>query len=217
MADADPSPIVGLGTLQALKEAVLPESLVNSTDTDKQLSVVGKGALAMFENFTNRKFPRVENGTIELPGGGTLFSLPRYPVERVSKIEVAYYGDVPTGSLDRPFTDYTADTPSNVNKAGGFLEISYVTAGTWDTVRLTYTGGYWIDPGDGSECPEGATPVPPDLFNAWTLQVASEIQARDILGVGVVRDAKEGSETFARDLGLIPQVRATLETYRRFA
>ncbi len=215
----DPSPIVGLGTLDALKAAVLPAGLAAQATFDAQLSAIGKSVAAQFDAFCSRKFVRTEGATWDGTADRVFVSLPCYPVEQVSKIEVRFYGQSSDGTfIGAPtYDDLTDAVVGTVDQLAGLLDLQYPQGAFGDRLRITYTGGYWIDPGDGSPMPDTATPLPGDLFSAWTLQVGTELQARDVLGIGVVRDEKQGAPGYAAGLRLTPAVRDILSTYRRMA
>ena len=228
MPPADPvpvSPLVGLGTLQALKNAVLPEGLANQPTFDPQLTSIGLSVAAQFDSYTMRNLARNPAAQWEGTADRIFVSLPCYPVEAVSKLEVRFYGQTDDGTLtgNPVWNDYTAFVIGTLDNLSGLLDLQYPQGTVLDRIRITFAGGYYI-PGTPSEdglsvppMPVLATPLPADLFNAWTLQVATELQARDVLGTGAIRDEKGTALPFAAGLRLKTAVLEILNTYRRLA
>ena len=211
--------IVGLGTLGLLKSIILPGPVADGTDRDVQLAAIGRSVAAQFDKYTNRTLARGEDLVWEGSADCSFVVLPAYPLEKITKLE-SCYAAVPL-NVALGWSDDTANLPASVNKAAGLVDFGFSYASLADYIRFTYTGAYWIDDTlDGSgECPEGVTPLPPDLSSAWTLQCATELQARDVFGMGVVRDTniRSAAIQFASGLTLAPQVIAILNTYRRLA
>ncbi len=219
-----PSPIVGLGTLDALKAAVLPPSLMADADFDAPLTIIGKGVAARFDSFTARKLARQVDAQWEGTADRVFVSLPGYPVEAVTKAELRYSGQTDDNTLNGVpvWSDYTPYLVGTLDALCGVLDLQVIQGSVFDRLRITYTGGYWIDgtpTADGTAVaamPDTATPLPDDLFSAWTLQCAAELQARDVLGVGVTRDEKASTVDQAAGR-LIPSVLDVLRSYRRMA
>ena len=230
MPPADPvpvSPLVGLGTLQALKNAVLPQGMTTGTTFDAQLTAIGLSVAAQFDAFTARTLARNVGVQWEGTADRIFVALPCFPVESLSLLELRFYGQTDDGTLtgNPVWNDFTSFVVGTLDNQNGLLDLQYPQGTVLDRLRVTYTGGYYI-PGTPSAdglsvpaMPETATQLPGDLFNAWTLQVATELQARDILGTGAIRDEKEASSStgYAQGLSLKTAVLQILNTYRRLA
>jgi hypothetical protein len=135
-----------LGTLEELKAHLLAEALRSGTDYDGAITAIGKGVAARFEQFCDRKFARVEDDTYECGADRSHVSLPRYPVEEISAIhlrETMADGWVDQGTVN--------DLLLNLSEAAGLAEFGSSLGSRTARIKLTYTGGYWIDESaDGS-------------------------------------------------------------------
>lgn len=136
-----------LGTLASLKTWLLPESERSGTEWDSAIAAIGKGAAGALEKHCHRKFGRVVADTFECTADRAHVVLPRYPVEAVTKIEIRR-------SLTEGWVELT-DVIENQNLANGFLLFGS-DLGSWsERLRITYTGGYWIDEADDGEVTAG--------------------------------------------------------------
>ena len=135
-----------LGTLAELKAHVLAEALRSGTDYDGALTALGLGMAARFEQHCARKFARVEGDTYEAPADAPHVTLPRYPIEAVTALairETLKAGWVDQGDVD--------DVIENLSEEAGIVYFGAILAARPARLRVTFTGGYWIDEsGDGT-------------------------------------------------------------------
>ena len=205
----------GLASLGILRAAVLPGTLAQATTYDVPLLTIGRGVAASFDAFLNRKLARQEAATYIVAGDKTSLGLDRFPVEKVSKVELQLWGDA-----GGAWTDYTASALETLDLDAGLVSFGYALGTEKDRVRVTFAGGFWIDlsPDLSGQPPEGATAIPADLVNAWTLQVAAEAVARNIADTGIIRPETEKASTSMSKFDFVPEVLSILENgYRRFS
>lgn len=195
-----------LATLENLKSAVLPPALQDNGDWDDQLLAIGSGVAAAMQRDCNRLFERIVDDTFERSADCSYISLPRFPIETVSTLEVKY--DEAGGWTAQP-----ANTIFSINQASGIVEFG-TRIGTWTgRVRVTYTGGYW--PADTPDKPDAASDVPEDLLHAWHIQVQHEVEALGLFtGQSAAADA---SEKKLASVTLIPRVREMIRPFIRYA
>lgn len=200
-------------TLQDLKARVLPVSLQDSSDYDVALQQFGRGVATLFERRCNRLFGRMAGDTYEVAGDSEVISLPRYPVETIDALSlVSEYGATPEPLL-------LSDSIGTLNLASGLLFLRGAQGGFYSRLTVTYTGGYWYDAQGGQTLPAGATPLEPDVLDAWYLQCAHLWASLDHTG-DAMRPAEAGIQSAAAKLSaatLIPAVEAILSNYRRLS
>lgn len=129
-----------LGTLASLKTWLLPEAERTSTKWDSAIAAIGKGAAGALEKFCSRKFARVTDDTYECSADRSFVVLPRYPVEVVTKVEIRR--DLTEGWVE------LTDVIRNQNLASGLLLFDVAPGVYGERLRITYTGGYWLDESD---------------------------------------------------------------------
>jgi hypothetical protein len=115
-----------------------------------------------------------------------------------------------TGSVGELGWDYTPDLRS------GLVQFAAPPGGGTDRLVITYTGGFWLDPLDGSEMPSGATALPDDLLEAWVSEVQAQAEARSLFDAAGIRTAAAADKA-KKPNGLSEDTIATLAPYRRFA
>lgn len=209
---------LGLGNLSGLKRHLLAESLRNSTAFDETIKAIGKGVAAQFDKFCNRKLARAVGDTFVFYADRSEVVLPRYPIEAVTAI-------AQKDSEADGFVALDLTTVESVAHDKGMVRFGARLGTYMSQVRLTYTGGYFIETeeenatGWPSTVPEGATALPEDIRLAWLQQCARVWEIRDKLGSSVAKAG--GDATFvAQTLGelkVIEQAREILNAYRRFA
>jgi hypothetical protein len=202
-----------LGNLASLKAAVLPPSM-NNTDWDNAIAAIGKGVATSMQRHCNRLFERIVNDTFERAANCTYLSLPRFPVESFSLVELKV--DEQSGWAAMP-----ANTIFTLNKISGIAEFGSIF-GSWTTrVRITYTGGFWADyteDNSGSQ-PLGSTAAPDDLVHAWHLQVQHEIEAVKLFRGGATAEQSTGTDRLdiATGASLIQHVKELLDPFIRYS
>jgi hypothetical protein len=205
-----------IGNLSSLKTAVLPPVLREAIEYDQILQSLGRGVAAALQSFCNRKFERLVDDTFERSGNTAYISLPRFPVETVSMVELKY-GEA-AGWIEQPLNNILS-----INNASGIIEFGYVIGCWTDRVRITYTGGYYanyIEDADPNPL-AGATTVPDDIVRAWHLQCQHEIEINNLLGAGSAQALVEGQIKYVRaqqpELKLLERVREMLTPFVRYA
>ena len=203
----------GFSNLKKLKGELLLPADFAKPDNDAFIAALGLGVAAMFDSFCGRKFQRLENAVDQCSADRSFFVARWYPIESIASVEVRR--DFATG--------FVAETgqPYNINEQTGMIYFGAILGLLSDTVRITYTGGYWWDTEETTPAtmPEGATALPEDLRAAWVMQCRWFWERRSITD-----RAKAGFSEAIADKGfagveedLLLSVRNVLATYRRFA
>lgn len=195
--------------LQTLKKRILPPELAEETRYDERLEAMAGGLVRAFESFCGRRFERTAGEIEELPGGNTLYSLQRYPLESVSAVDVRI-------GLSGSWDSYVGDI-AHLSKSSGQILMDIPPGTDYDTVRITYTGGYHIDLTEtlSDPAPTGATALPLDLIDAWCLQCDHEARLRKIFGG--TSDADLAAAYTAETSLFLPRVETVLRRYQRMA
>lgn len=190
-----------------LKARILPDAAAALDTWDTALEALGKAVARKLGRWCNRDFDREADVVETVRGGQGTLVLRRYPVEEIDTLEV----------LDPDGDSETVDSGDyQLRAASGLIRCSYVLGGDLDQIRVTYTGGYWLD--DGQTMPTGATPLPEDLTDAFVMQAQAEAEHRELFRtVGLRREQREAGEARLTDLRVIPAVAEILNPYRRLA
>lgn len=189
----------GFLSLADLKDALLPAKQPDRDDYDDKLVKLGLGVARSFEQHCNRKFVRAEGTVYETDAARSSVTLEALPVEAITSVELLCYGES---------TAITTDVAALL-KSPGIVRFGSVLGSHLDTVRVTYTGGYWLD--DGNAMPAGATPLPEDLLEAYIEQCQAEAEARDLFrNVGMQKPGENAKP------GMLPRVKEVLKQYVRF-
>lgn len=198
----------GFATTLYLRSRLMPEEASGETEWDAAVAALGKSVAAKFDRHANRGFARVEGEINVFSARATAWTLKRYPVETVSQVRTRDTMDA-----------YTTIAAGEwwIDKAAGLLETRSTAGSQSDKLVVAYTGGYWLDPRDGTVMPVGATPLPDDLLEAWVLQCQHEAEARGLFHAVSFRTQKDESSPKTIDTGLLEASIQTLRPYRRFA
>lgn len=199
---------LGLGNLTQLKAWLLAEELRGDTDFDAAIAQVGRGVAAQFDKRCNRTLVRGVNVTAEFSGRRDFVVVPRYPVESIAQVDVRDLGD----------SDWRteADVLSLFTAASGLVQFTVLLGATYNSrIRVTYTGGYYVDTSeDGSGVlPDGAVALPEDLRLAWLQQCRFVWQRLPKLGVPI---NSASPPTALVEMKLLPEVEMTLGDYLRY-
>jgi hypothetical protein len=217
----------GFSNLATLKANVLAPALVASTDYDARLLAIGLGVAKSFDNYCNREFTYGE-GVLEVFSGDRPFWFARRsPVSVFTKVELRFFrGDA--------WTDISGQ-PLSADEEKGLIHFGYTLGRNPIQVRLTYTGGYFweqkepTDAGYPTATPTAITSntagldpnkflLPADLQFAFFMQVRKVWEAIDKIGDKISEvgsNARQTAEVMA-GLDLIPEVRAILDSYKRY-
>ena len=93
----------------------------------------------------------------------------------------------------------------------GILEFGYQLGSYKDRVKVTYTGGYWLD--DGGSMPAGAKALPHDLKRAFIMQCQHEAEMTGLLRTAGLRQSKEKDEAVSK--AMPDSVELILKRYMR--
>lgn len=213
----------GLTNLDTVKKHLLAGSLGAETRFDLALQVIGLGVRGAFEQFCNRKFCYEEDDTTEFMGNRPHYYLPRFPISKVTKIEMRYF------QAD-DWTEIT-EQPVSVSYEFGLIHFGYTLGREPLRVRTTFSGGFWfetLEPSDEaypSTKPTVTDPIalrngaviadlPDELRAAFLLQCETLWSARDKLGVGLVDKPNQQSEVGKIDMA--PFVKQILNQFIRY-
>src|SRR5690606_20075579 len=139
-------------------------------------------------------------------GDAAIFSLPRYPLEAITTLELREGFGQDWTALD------AGQYLGSVSEKAGLLFFHSQPGGFHSQLRITFTGGYWFDTIGGQSQPSGSAALPADLLEAWLQQCDAVWQSLDHTGA---RQIKPELAAAIRALDLIPSVAATLRSYRR--
>jgi hypothetical protein len=204
----------GLANLDSLKKHLLARTLMAETSFDLVIQDIGAGVLGMMEKFCDRKFCRVVGDQAILQADRASFSLPRYPVESITQVELKLKDSDQFQVQDLSFIESTSP-PSGIV----YLADAADAGPYWAQVRFTYTAGFWFetlepdDDGYPSAAPAGANLLPPELRLAWIIQCREIWNKIDKLGAGIVD--KPDQQTLTGTLDLSPLTKDMLNSYRR--
>lgn len=129
----------GLSNLFTLKSWLLPASMVAGTDYEPQIIAIGKGVAGQLERYCNRKFLRLVGDTFVCEANKYNLSLPRFPLEEVTTIELRE--TVADGWIAQTLSDVVF----NQDESAGVLEFGVPPGAYLTKLRVTFTGGYWIE------------------------------------------------------------------------
>lgn len=192
----------GFQTLDDLKARLMPAAGADETEWDAKLAAVGLAVAQAFGRYCDRAFDRAVDAVDEFAARATAWTLRRYPVESISAMALVDR-DGGTAAYD------VAD--ARLMKRSGLLEIPYFIGSEDQHLRITYTGGYWLD--DGGAQPAGSTALPADVIEAYVAQAQHWAELRGIFSDAAMR---EGDDRGAlATLALLPAVRTLLNPYRR--
>lgn len=204
----------GLGNLDSVKKHLLAGTLKAEPRFDALIQDIAKGVSGIMENFCDRKFARVAGDKVVLQADRSSFSLPRYPVETITLVELKLKDSDGFQAQDMTLIESTSPR-------AGMVYLSDKSDGGpyWGQVRFTYTGGFWfesLEPDDAnypSAMPAGANALPDELRLAWLMQCREVWNKFDKLGTGIVD--KPDEQTLIGKLELAPMVKQMLNSYRR--
>jgi hypothetical protein len=197
----------GFATTTYLKSRLLPSAAAGDTDWDDAVAGLGKSVAAKFDGHCNRGFERVVDQVDTFAARATAWTLYRLPVESVSLVRTR-------DTLDA----YSAITAGDwwIDKKAGLLETRSLAGTQYEKLVVTYTGGFWLDPRDGTDMPAGATALPDDVLEAWVLQCQHEAESRGLFGSVSFRAQKDASSPKTGNAGLLEATVETLRPFRRF-
>jgi hypothetical protein len=220
----------GFSNLDWLKKQLLPDSMKGEKRFDARVLAIGKGVAASFDRYCNREFAYAAGIQEVFSGDRPFWFARRSPVTDFTKVELRYFR-----------SDAWADIsgqPLAADEEKGMIHFGYTLGRSPIQVRLTYNGGYLfntLDPDDQNyqagvvTIPDevannsaGIDPnkflLPDDLLFAWVTQVRKVWEAIDKVGdkiLSVGSNTRNPSEALA-GLDLVPEVRETLDFYRRY-
>lgn len=188
-----------------LVELATVKERLNLTDTvdDTMLSNFIALVSGRFEQFCNRKFGRVADGTFEFQADASEVIPDRLPIESVSSF------DLKTTEADGWVAQSDIDYLVRKNTV---ISLDAALGGERELGRVTYTGGYVLP---GAEPEAGQTAFPAEIEQACAEQVAYCYQNRDRLGLISIAGQGGAIQQFAQ-LDLLPFVKEVLKKYERY-
>jgi hypothetical protein len=160
---------------------------------------------ARFDRECGRTFERTVGAQHRFPACETEIIPACYPVEAVTKFELKF--NETEGWQEQLSVDYLIRSASVISL------VLALAPGAAAVARLTYTGGY-VPPGTVAQA--GQAPLPKDLENAATEQVAAWYQSKDKLGL-IRHWPSGGTYLVLSQLPLLPWVSVTLRRHQRWA
>lgn len=198
----------GFTTTTYLKSRLLPSAAADNTDWDEAIATLGKSVAGKFDRFCNRRFARSLGTSDTFSARGSSWVLACYPVESIDSV-VLRDRDGSTEEID-------ADAWS-VDESCGLLETDYLAGSKSQKLRVTYTGGYWLDPRDGTAMPADSNALPDDILAAWILQCQHEAESQGLFHAVALRSQSEENAPRTATVALLDAVKETLNPFRRFA
>jgi hypothetical protein len=202
------STLAGYRNLDVLKGRVLPGDLGDDSSWDDDLRAIGLAVAAEFDRFTGRLLRRAVDTVFETTADKRSVVVPAYPVESVKSVTLTSGG----------MTNTVTEAIQTILNQSGIIDFSGRLGSHLAKLQITYTGGYWLDAGDGTAMPAGATALPDDLLHAWFQQCRSVCDAEGTFRQkGAEKPSARKMEPALRmdTLVLTPAVRRTLQLYLR--
>lgn len=198
----------GFATTTYLRSRLMPSEASGESEWDAAVAALGQSVAAMFDRYCNRSFARAENAIEKFSARAAAWTLSRFPVEEIDTVELLD----PDGT-----TDPLAADDWWLDEKSGLLETETIAGTARQKIRITYTGGYWLDPRDGTAKPADATALPADVLEAWVTQCQHEAESRGLFQAVSFRRQAEESAPQTVNAGLLDGVAAVLRPHRRFA
>ena len=189
-----------LTTLSLVKTRLsMPETEIAH---DALIAMLIAGVTARFPRELRRVLKRMEGFAQEFPASDQGLILCCYPVETITRVEVRRWEHEGWQLREGLKWQVRSTCVVTFNEPPGAGE---------EMARLIYTGGYVMP---GAEVPAGALPLPTDLLNAATEQVAYLYLNRDRLGI-LRQWPRGGTYEQYSQVDLLPGVAAALDKHRR--
>jgi hypothetical protein len=198
----------GFATVTYLKSRLLPVAATEDDEWDAPIAALGKSVAGKFDRHCNRGFARTVDAVDSFEARASAWVLTRYPVEEISAVAIQA-----AGQPDEDVADYLW----RIFNKSGLLEADTLLGTARETLQVTYTGGYWLDPRDGTAMPAAATPLPDDVLEAWVVQCQHEAESRGLFEAVSLRSQEQDNTPKTAGLTLLPDVVEVLRPYRRFA
>ncbi|WP_193214935.1 hypothetical protein [Luteolibacter marinus] len=197
----------GFATIVYLKSRLLPDAAAGEAEWDDEVAALGKSVAGKFDRHCNRDFARSTAAVDTFKARASAWVLRRYPVESLDTVEVID----PDGTATEQVIDEW-----QLDESSGLLESDTLAGSLRQKLRITYTGGYWLDPRDGTAMPAEANALPDDVLEAWVAQCQHEAESRGLFSAVSFRSqSDDGPRTTG--LGLLDDVAYVLRSYRRFS
>lgn len=201
---------LGLGNLAEVKAFCLSPDLAADTKYDVVLAQIARGVAGRFDRLTNRKLARAEGAIHAFDADRSFYVLPRYPVEEIAAFEQR-------ATLLDDWED-AMDLILQRDDASGILDFLSQLGVRAVQFRATWTGGYWFDSSEDASgvLPDGASPVPGELKEAWLMQTLQEFRAKDTELPTGVGSSKKPAVPRPEAMVLLPEVETTLKGFVRY-
>jgi len=168
---------------------------------------------ARFDKECNRTFARTVDATHEFDSDDLEIIPPIYPIESVTKFELKQ--NETDGWIEQTDVEFIIRKGCTISLKSQLPVLSSFSGGGNDfgLARITYTGGFLLP---GSADVPSATRLPSDIEQAAIEQAAAWFYRKDQIGLEIRWD-KGGAYLRLSQLDLLPQVRAVLRRYERWA
>lgn len=196
-----------LSSLTQLKARLFPANWSSVTTHDTLLTHLGNAAQALVEKYLARKITRTAGDTQTFTGDLTLLQLARFPVETLTALDIQ--------TEDGGTWEDILDAAVRVGKPTGLITLSGQQGVHTDTIRATFTGGFYVDTSENQSgsLPSGATALPDDLREAW-YQVTQAL-FNTAQNAAVQADQIDGDKPAASATAELPTLaKVLLEKYR---
>lgn len=199
-----------LANLATLKAWLLPETWQTETQKDDIIEALGLGVAGAIETFCNRKLGRETAEQTLHPANEAVLHLARYPLEAKPTVEVRRGSGTTFESVSDTVVQWRADI--------GQIVFNGEVGSREDVLRITATGGYWIDisEDESGEMPEGATAMPKALVSAWQMQCRHLWTQMKLFGNTGENPAEQQNGHLLAGFDLLPVVKTMIAPYRRF-
>jgi len=168
---------------------------------------------ARFDNECNRTFARTVDATHEFDSDDLEIIPPIFPIESVTKFELKE--NETDGWAEQTDVEFIIRKNCTISLATqpALITLNASRSTFPPQARITYTGGYLLP---GSADVPSATRLPSDIEQAAIEQAAAWFYRKDQLGLEIRWD-HGGAYLRLSQLDLLPQVRAVLRRYERWA
>lgn len=196
-----------LGTrAQLLHHLFAPSGLEEDERLYQTVEAVGRGCAGAIEQYCDHSFVHAAGRQEEFSADCLFVKLRATPVTALSSVQLLTH-------YSGQWQDMLA-TVTQLDATSGLLHFSQQPGDYLHRVRVTYSGGFWIDPTPdrSGTAPEGMTKLPDDIYLAW-VTLAQDVWTKRTQQLLSTPD----SHLVPRPVEWPPLVTELLSRYRRLA
>jgi len=198
----------GFTTTDYLKSRILPEAARARMDWNEALEKLGKAVAGRINRHCNRSFAYSENVEQTFHARSIVVVLSHQPVTDIESVQIR--------SMDGTLTP--CEDGYQLNVQAGLIDFPMSPGSANDRTIVTYSGGYWLDPWDGTQVPTGLTPLPEDVLEAFIQQCQHTAEARGLFGAIALRPSKAKADANQqKSAELLEDVITALLPYRVYS